>query len=144
MAGPNTLHFTDENFEQEVPGADVPVLVDFWAEWCGPCQMLAPIIDELAEEYKRQGESRQARHRQRQRTASKYSVQSIPTVIIFNHGQPVERIVGLRPKKEFKAALDAKTGGGARLPRSARFCRELPEFRRIFAFSKSRYILCLA
>ena len=110
MAGANTLQFTDENFDTDVLGSDVPVLVDFWAEWCGPCQILAPIIDELANDYKGKIKVGKLDTDTAVRIASKYSVQSIPTVIIFDRGQPVERIVGLRPKKDFQALLDAKTG----------------------------------
>src|SRR5215470_14128349 len=119
MAGVNTLHFDDENFESEVLGSDVPVLVDFWAEWCGPCQMLAPIVDELADQYKGKIKVGKLDTDNAVRTASKYGVQSIPTVIIFDRGQPVERIVGLRPKKEFQALLDARVGATGAAPASS-------------------------
>lgn len=117
MAGESTLHFTDENFEQDVLGSDVPVLVDFWAEWCGPCQMLAPVIDAIAEQYKGRVKVGKLDTDHAVKTASKYSVQSIPTVIVFDRGQPVERVVGLRTMKDYAAILDAKLGaGGAATP----------------------------
>lgn len=105
---------TQETFQADVldRSREVPVVVDFWAEWCGPCQMLAPIIDELADHYQGKVKVGKLDTDNAVRTASKYSVQSIPTVIIFDRGQPVERIVGLRSKKDYQAVLDAKIGGG--------------------------------
>ena len=110
MAGANTQQFTDDNFEREVLEASMPVLVDFWAEWCGPCQLLAPIIDELADEYQGKVKVGKLDTDNAVRTASKYGVQSIPTVIVFVSGQPVERVVGLRAKQDFKTILDSKIG----------------------------------
>jgi thioredoxin 1 len=113
MAGANTLQFTDENFDHQVLESNIPVLVDFWAEWCGPCQLLAPIIEELAEEYHGRVKVGKLDTDNAVRTASKYNVQSIPTVIVFVRGQPAERIVGLRPKSDFKTVLDAKIGAAS-------------------------------
>jgi thioredoxin 1 len=108
MAGANTKTFDDANFESEVLGSDVPVLVDFWAEWCGPCQLLAPTIDELANEYAGRIKVGKVDVDQAAKTAARFGIQSIPTVVLFESGQPVERLVGARPKKEFKALLDAR------------------------------------
>ncbi len=110
MAGANTRDFNDENFEAEVIESDVPVLVDFWAEWCGPCVMLAPTIDELADEYEGRVKVGKLDVDKSQAIAGKFGVQNIPTVILFDKGEPVERIVGQRAKREFKAVLDACVG----------------------------------
>jgi thioredoxin 1 len=110
MAGANTKTFDDANFESEVLQSDIPVLVDFWAEWCGPCQLLAPTIDELATEYAGRVKVGKVDVDRASRIAARFGIQSIPTVILFENGQPVERLVGARPKKEFKTLLDAKVG----------------------------------
>jgi thioredoxin 1 len=107
MAGPNTLEFTDENFEAEVLGADTPVLVDFGADWCGPCRALGPIIDELAGENAGKVKVGKLDTDASQQTAVRYAVSSIPTVILFNKGEIVERFVGLRQKRDFQTAMDA-------------------------------------
>ena len=105
MAGKDTIELTDGNFETEVLKSDVPVLVDFWATWCGPCRVIAPVIDELASEYKgklKVGKVDTDKH-------SKYAVQlgvsSIPAIFVFKGGQVVERIVGARPKAAFVNAI---------------------------------------
>ncbi len=108
MAGDNTLNFDDANFETEVLGANEPVLVDFWAEWCGPCQMLGPTIDEIANEYAGKVKVGKVDVETAQQTAMRYNVQAIPTVILFENGEPVERLSGMKPKKEYKAVLDAR------------------------------------
>ena len=107
MAGPNTLEFTDENFEAEVLGADTPVLVDFWAEWCGPCRALAPIIDELAGDNQGKVKVGKLDTDASQQTSVRYSVSSIPTVILFDKGEIAKKFVGLHQKKDFQAAMDA-------------------------------------
>ena len=96
MAGANTLHFTDDNFENEVLGSQVPVLVDFWAEWCGPCQILGPTIDELATEYAGKAKVGKVDVDKAQQVAMRFGIQNIPTVVLFENGEPVERIVGAR------------------------------------------------
>lgn len=107
MAGANTLEFTDENFETEVLQSDKPVLVDFWAEWCGPCKALAPIIDALADENTGKVKIGKLNTDASQETSVRYAVSAIPTVILFNDGEIVEKFVGLRQKKDFQAAIDA-------------------------------------
>jgi thioredoxin 1 len=106
MAGENIVEFTDQNFEQEVLRSDVPVLVDFWAEWCMPCRMLAPTIEKLAKEYAGKVKVGKVDTDSNRDTALKFSISNIPTVILFRNGQASQRFVGLRPEKDFKAALD--------------------------------------
>jgi thioredoxin 1 len=110
MAGPNTLEFNEDNFEDHVLNADVPVLVDFWAEWCGPCQMVGPIIDELATEYEGKIKVGKLDVDQASQIASRYGVQNIPTVVLFDKGEAVERIVGARNKKDYKSVIESKIG----------------------------------
>jgi thioredoxin 1 len=107
MAGNNTLQFTDDTFETEVLQASVPVLVDFWAPWCGPCVMLAPTIDELANEYQGRIKVGKVDVDSAQKVAIQFNVQNIPTVILFFGGQPVQRIVGAKNKRDYKAAIEA-------------------------------------
>jgi thioredoxin 1 len=108
MAGAHTLTFTDDNFEQEVLTAKVPVLVDFWAQWCGPCQMLAPTIDELATTYQGKAKVGKVDVDSAAELASRYGIQNIPTVLIFQDGQPAERLVGAKHRRDYQAALDAR------------------------------------
>ncbi len=96
----------DSNFEQTVLKAEKPVLIDFWAAWCRPCQMVAPIVDELANEYEGRVNFVKMDVDQNPKTATKYSVMSIPTLLIFKKGEPVSHIVGLRPKGDLKKNLD--------------------------------------
>jgi len=102
----NLLHFTDGTFETEVINSPLPVLVDFWAPWCGPCLKLAPTIEELAEEYAGKVKIGKLDTDSNQSAAMKYGITSIPTVIIFQNGEVVRTFVGLTSKKEIKAALD--------------------------------------
>lgn len=106
MAGADTLEFTDANFEAEVLKSDTPVLVDFWAEWCMPCKTLGPTIDELATEYVGKAKVGKMNTDSNREIPVKYSVQAIPTVLIFKGGEVVEKFVGLKSKKDFQAVLD--------------------------------------
>lgn len=110
VAGQNTLHFDEANFEQEVLKSNVPVLVDFWAQWCGPCLALAPTIDELANEYAGKVKVGKLDIDAAPQIASQYRVGSIPTVIVFQNGQASPPVVGARHKRDYKALLDAKLG----------------------------------
>ena len=102
---------TDQTFEREVLGAGpVPVLVDFWAAWCGPCRMIAPALDELAAESGGRYRIAKLDVDANPVTASRFQVQSIPTLIIFKDGRPADRIVGLQPKQAIAARLNAVTG----------------------------------
>lgn len=96
---------TKENFEQEVLQSDQPVLVDFWASWCGPCRMLAPIIEELANEQAGKARVGKVNVDEQPGLAAQFHVVSIPTVIVFKGGKPVETLVGVRPKAELEALL---------------------------------------
>ncbi len=107
MAGPNTHTFTEDNFEAEVLQSEHPVLVDFWAEWCGPCQMLAPTIDELADSYVGKVKVGKVDVDQAQKLAIQFGVQNIPTVVLFNKGEVVKKIVGAQQKKDYAEAIDA-------------------------------------
>ncbi len=100
----------DSNFEQMVLQAKKPVLVDFWAAWCKPCLMVAPILDELAEEYSDKINFVKMDVDQNPKTAASYSIKSIPTLLIFKDGEPVSHIVGLRPKGELKRTLEGILG----------------------------------
>jgi thioredoxin 1 len=93
------LEVTDNTFEQEVLRSEQPVLVDFWAAWCGPCRAVAPIVEELAGEYEGQLKVMKLDVDDNPRTAVAYGVQSIPTLLVFKDGKPAERIVGAVPKK---------------------------------------------
>ena len=106
MATANILTLTDANFDAEVTKASQPVLVDFWAEWCGPCKMVAPILDELATEYGGKIKIGKVNIDDHQALATQYGIRAIPTLLIFKNGQVVDQVVGLRSKKDFKSKLD--------------------------------------
>ena len=108
MSKPLTVD--DNNFDQIVLQAKAPVLVDLWAPWCRPCLMIAPILDELAEEYNGRLSIVRLDVDQNPRTASKYGIMSIPTLLIFKEGKPIAHIVGFRPKAELKRSLDDALG----------------------------------
>ena len=97
----------DSNFDQIVLQAEKPVLVDLWAPWCRPCLMVAPILDELAEEYDNRVSFVKIDVDQNPKTAARYGIMSIPALLIFTNGEPVSHIVGVRPKGELKRSLDA-------------------------------------
>ena len=98
---------TDANFETEVLQSETPVLVDFWAPWCGPCRMVAPIVDELSEEYDGKVKFVKLNTDDNIRTASTYGIRSIPTLLVFKGGDAVGSIIGFRPKGDLKKRLDA-------------------------------------
>ena len=101
------VSISDDNFEQIVIKSEKPVLLDFWATWCRPCQMVAPIVDQLADEYSGRVSFVKMDVDQNPKTPSRYNVMSIPTILIFKKGKPVSHIVGLRPKEELKRMLDS-------------------------------------
>ncbi|MDP3971032.1 MAG: thioredoxin [bacterium] len=101
------LELTDDNFKKEVLESDVPVLVDFWASWCGPCKMLSPIVEEVAEEYKDKGvKIAKLEVDANEQTPGQYQIMSVPTLIVFKDGEPVKQMVGVQSKEDLKAALD--------------------------------------
>ena len=97
----NALELTDANFEQEVVQSDIPVLVDFWAEWCMPCKMLAPTIDELATDYDGRVKVCKLDTDNARDSAMQFGISAIPTVILFKDGAPVKKFVGLQQKADF-------------------------------------------
>lgn len=101
------LQFTDANFQKEVLESNIPVLVDFYADWCGPCKMVAPIVSELAEEYEGVFKIGKINVDDNQETAQNYRVMSIPTLIVFKNGVAVETVVGAVPKKSILDKLEA-------------------------------------
>jgi thioredoxin 1 len=101
---------TATTFDEEVLGAEVPVLVDFWAEWCGPCKMIAPVLEELAGELDGQLTIGKLDVDENQNTAFAFGVMSIPTLLLFKNGEPVDRIVGFQPKPALKNRLQKHLG----------------------------------
>ena len=106
MAAENVQTFTDRNFDQSVLQSGQPVLVDFWAEWCGPCKRLGPTIDQLASEYAGKVTVGKLNVDENPNTAIKFQIRGIPAVMLFKGGQIVESVVGLAPKEDFKRAID--------------------------------------
>ena len=103
----NVLELTDSNFNSEVMESDQPVLVDFWATWCGPCKMIAPTIEELASDYNGKARIGKVDIDQNQEVAMMHGIQAIPTILIFKDGKVVQRFQGVSPKASLSEALDA-------------------------------------
>lgn len=110
MASANVLEFTDGNFQDEVLGSDQPVLVDFWAEWCMPCRMLAPTIDAVADEFAGKAKVGKLDTDSNKQVAAKFGISAIPTVILFKGGEAKKKFVGLTSKEDLAAALTDAAG----------------------------------
>lgn len=106
MAGANTLNFTDDSFDQDVLQAEKPVLVDFWATWCGPCVAMAPVIDQVADEYQGKVKVGKLDVDSNPGSASRYQVRGIPTMLLFKNGQVVDQVVGAVGKAKLTQLLD--------------------------------------
>jgi thioredoxin 1 len=107
MAGDNTLTFNDASFDQDVLGAEVPVLVDFWAEWCGPCRMMTPTVDAIAADYAGRLKVGKLNVDENGGTAMRYNIRGIPTLLLFKGGRVVEQRVGAMGKGDVQKMVDA-------------------------------------
>lgn len=105
MAKPRDV--TDTSFDSDVIKSKRPVLVDFWAPWCGPCRMVSPIVEELADEYEGRVGFAKLNTDDNPNTAIRYGIRSIPTLLLFKDGQPVEQVIGFRPKEDLKKRIEA-------------------------------------
>lgn len=98
--------FTDNNFNEEVLKSDMLVVVDFWAQWCAPCRIVSPVIEELAHEYEGKVKVGKLNVDENQQSAEKFGVMSIPTILIFKNGQPVKTMIGAQGRENYKQAID--------------------------------------
>lgn len=106
MAAANMVTLTEGNFSQEVLKSTTPVVVDFWAEWCGPCKMIAPVLEELAGEYDGKVKIGKVNIDEHQQLAINYGINSIPTLLFFKNGEVADQVVGMRSKRDLKASFD--------------------------------------
>ncbi len=102
----STINISENNFEAEVLKSDIPVLVDFWADWCGPCKMIAPTIEELSEEYAGRAKICKLDVQQNQSLAESFAVSGIPTLIMFSNGKAEETLVGVQPKETLQKLIE--------------------------------------
>ncbi|MBG98859.1 MAG: thioredoxin [Solibacterales bacterium] len=107
MAEPHTLHFSDDSFDEEVLKSEVPVLVDFWAEWCGPCRAMGPVVDEIATEYHGKAKVGKLDVDHNPQIATRYQVRGIPTLLLFKDGAVVDQVVGAVAKDKVASLLNS-------------------------------------
>ncbi len=111
MASANVVVITEANFQEQVINSPVPVLVDFWAQWCGPCRMLGPLVDELADEYQGKAKVGKVDIDANQQLAMEYKITAVPTLLVFKQGQVNDVLVGLKSKRDLKSSLDKAIAG---------------------------------
>ena len=106
MASDKVLEFSDANFDDEVIKSDIPVLVDFWAPWCGPCRIIAPVVEEISESHEGKIKVGKLNVDDNQQTSMKFGIRSIPTLLVFKNGEILEQIIGAVPKTEIERVVN--------------------------------------
>ena len=106
MSGESVIHVNEGTFDTEILNSDTPALVDFWAPWCGPCRAIAPVLDEIAEEYKGKVKVAKINVDENRKLAGNHGVMSIPTMILFKNGKALDKVIGLVPKERLKELMD--------------------------------------
>jgi thioredoxin 1 len=107
MASGKVIEFSDANFDDEVINSDIPVLVDFWAPWCGPCRIIAPVVEEISESHDGKIKVGKLNVDNNQQTSMKFGIRSIPTLLVFKNGEIFEQIIGAVPKTEIERVVDS-------------------------------------